>query len=123
VRGRGLALLAQAGLALASSAGGVEPPDERAARIERQLLASCSCHPKKIAGLPLQGEVRAAIAAGIDEGLDDNAVLWRVLERHGTALLQAGVEDIALRARAVLVITPFALLLGAGAFLLQLRER
>ncbi len=94
----------------------------RAVRIERQLLASCSCHPKKIEGLPLQTEIRGAIRAGIAGGLDDNAILWQVLERHGTALLRAGIEDVALRAKAALGVTAFCLLLGSGAFLLQLRR-
>ena len=99
-----------------------DPGEARAARLEQQLLASCSCHPKKIAGLPLETEIRSAIAAGIASGHDDGTILWAVLQSHGTALLSAGIDDVEQRARAAVAIIPLCLTLGAAALLLQLRR-
>jgi hypothetical protein len=96
--------------------------DARAAAIEHELLASCSCHPKKIAGLPLEAEIRAAIREGIAEGKDDDAVLWAVLQTHGTALLAAGIQDLQARAAAFSVESGALVLLGLGVLLLQLRR-
>lgn len=119
---RFLPLIAATLVALAlGCAAELDGPHARAARIEQQLLASCSCHPKKIEGLALEQEIRSSILLGIERGLDDDAILWATLERHGRALLEAGIADIAERARAVLVIAPLSLLLAAVAFLLQLR--
>jgi hypothetical protein len=117
------ALLAAVALGLGlACAPASDEAGARAASIERQLLSSCSCHPKKIEGLPLQTEIRSAISAGVAQGLDDNTILWRVLERHGRALLEAGVEDVALRAQVAIWTMAFCLLLGSAAFLLQLRR-
>jgi len=96
--------------------------DARAASIEHKLLASCSCHPKKIAGLPLETEIRAAIREGIAAGLDDDAVLWSVLQTHGTALLAAGIQDLQTRALAFSVETGALVVVGLGVLLLQLRR-
>lgn len=117
-----LAALALA-LACVGSPDGADPVDARAARLERQLLASCSCHPKQIAGLEVERDIRAAIRAGIAAGHDDGDILWSVLQAHGTELLTAGVADVERRADAVLVATPAVFLLGAAALLLQLRRR
>ncbi|HTO70287.1 MAG TPA: hypothetical protein VMR31_10540 [Myxococcota bacterium] len=97
--------------------------DARAASIEHKLLASCSCHPKKIAGLPLETEIRAAIREGIAEGKDDDAVLWGVLQTHGTALLAAGIQDLETRAAAFSVETGALIVVGLGVLMLQLRRR
>ncbi|HKC52367.1 MAG TPA: hypothetical protein VKF60_16365 [Myxococcota bacterium] len=97
--------------------------DARAASIEHKLLASCSCHPKKIAGLPLELEIRSAIREGMAEGLDDDAVLWRVLQTHGTALLAAGIQDLEARAAAFAAETGVLIVAGLGVLLLQLRRR
>jgi hypothetical protein len=96
--------------------------DARAASIEHKLLASCSCHPKKIAGLPLEKEIRAAIREGMADGLDDDAVLWRVLQTHGTALLAAGIQDLEARATAFAAETGLVIVAGLGVLLLQLRR-
>lgn len=109
-------------LAALACAPADDPFEARAARLEEQLLASCSCHPKKIAGLPLETEIRAAIAAGIASGDDDGTILWSVLQSHGTALLTAGIDDVEQRARAAIAIVPLCLTLGAAALLLQLRR-
>ncbi len=119
---RTTALCALLLLAALACAGESDPGELRAARLEQQLLASCSCHPKKIAGLPLEREIREAIAAGIAGGDDDGTILWSVLQSHGTALLSAGIEDVELRARAVIALVPLCLFLGAAALLLQLRR-
>jgi hypothetical protein len=97
--------------------------EARAAAIEHKLLASCSCHPKKIAGLPLEHEIRAAIREGIGAGLDDDAVLWSVLQTHGTALLAAGIQDLETRALAFAVETGALVVVGLGVLLLQLRRK
>lgn len=97
--------------------------DARAAAIEHKLLVSCSCHPKKIAGLPLEKEIRAAIREGMAEGLDDDEVLWRVLQTHGTALLAAGIHDLEARAAAFAAETGLVVVAGLGVLLLQLRRR
>jgi hypothetical protein len=96
--------------------------EARAASIEHKLLASCSCHPKKIAGLPLETEIRAAIRDGIAAGEDDDAVLWGVLQTHGTALLAAGIQDLQTRALAFSVESGALVVLGLGVLLLQLRR-
>jgi hypothetical protein len=114
-------LVATLGLVLAC-APGADPLEGRAERIEARLLASCSCHPKKIEGLPIEREIRAEIRRLLAEDLDDDAILWAVLERHGTALLEAGIEDVEVRAAAVLVETAVILLLSAAVLLLQLRR-
>ena len=95
---------------------------ERAARIERDLLVSCSCHPKKISGLPIESAIRESIAAGIGRGQSDAEILWDVLMEHGNALLRAGIEDVALRASAAAGVSATALLAGLGVLLLQIRR-
>ncbi|MFI5315907.1 MAG: hypothetical protein ACHQ6T_09405 [Myxococcota bacterium] len=117
------ALVLVLALAAAPACERATTADARAESIEHKLLASCSCHPKKIAGLPLETEIRAAIREGMAAGLDDDAVLWRVLQTHGTALLAAGIQD--LQARAVAFSVESLLLVGAGlgVLLLQLRRR
>jgi hypothetical protein len=80
------------GILLACAPEGGDPLDGRAQRIEQRLLASCSCHPTKIEGLPLEREIRAEIRRLLAENLDDDAILWAVLKTHGTALLEAGIE-------------------------------
>lgn len=115
--------LAAALLAATSACVRETSVDARAASIEHKLLASCSCHPKKIAGLPLETEIRAAIREGIAEGKDDDAVLWAVLQTHGTALLAAGIQDLEARAAAFSVETGGLVVLGLGVLLLQLRRR
>jgi hypothetical protein len=94
----------------------------RAAELERRLLVSCYCHPRKIAGLPIQEEIRSVIQAGIDAGLDDDAILWKVLETHGTALLSAGVDDLETRALAFATESALIVIVGLGVLLLQLRR-
>ena len=118
---RSLALLALV-LCAAPGCERVTDVDARAASIEHKLLASCSCHPKKIAGLPLETEIRAAIREGIAAGLDDDAVLWSVLQTHGTALLAAGIQDLQTRALAFSVETAALVVVGLGVLLLQLRR-
>jgi hypothetical protein len=118
---RALALLVFA-LCAAAACERVTDVDARAASIEHKLLASCSCHPKKIAGLPLETEIRAAIREGIAAGLDDDAVLWSVLQTHGTALLAAGIQDLQTRALAFSVETGALVAVGLGVLLLQLRR-
>ena len=98
------------------------PFEVRAADLEQRLLASCSCHPKKISGLPLETRIREDIAKGLAQGLDDDTILWDLITTHGTELLTAGVEDLDARARAVLIQTPLILLAGAAVLLLQLRR-
>ncbi len=96
----------------------------RAERIERQLLVSCSCHPKKIDGLPLEGAIRETIREGIAAGQSDDEILWAALMAHGNALLSAGVEDVEVRAAAAIAGTGLALLLALGVLLMQVgRER
>ena len=110
-------------LGLGAAAGCAPDSDlERAARIERDLLVSCSCHPKKISGLPIEAAIRASIAAGIGRGQSDDEILWDVLMEHGNALLRAGIEDVALRASAAAGVSAAALLGGLGVLLLQLRR-
>jgi hypothetical protein len=110
-------------LVAAPACGRATGADERAASIEHKLLASCSCHPKKIAGLPLEREIRTAIREGMADGLDDDAVLWRVLQTHGTALLAAGIQDLEARAAAFAAETGVVVVAGLGVLLLQLRRR
>jgi hypothetical protein len=117
------ALLLSLALVAAPACERATGTDARAAAIEHKLLVSCSCHPKKIAGLPLEAEIRAAIREGMAEGLDDDAVLWRVLQTHGTALLAAGIQDLEARATAFAAETGLVLLAGLGVLLLQLRRR
>ncbi|HXZ85783.1 MAG TPA: hypothetical protein VEI82_09855 [Myxococcota bacterium] len=119
LRALALALL----LGAAPACERVTSVDARAASIEHKLLASCSCHPKKIAGLPLETEIRAAIREGIAAGLDDDGVLWAVLQTHGTALLAAGIQDLQARALAFAVETGALIVVGLGVLLLQLRRR
>jgi hypothetical protein len=95
----------------------------RAAELERRLLVSCQCHPRKIDGLPLQEEIRSAIQAGIATGLDDDTILWNVLETHGTALLSAGIDDLEERTLAFVAETALMMVAGLGVLLLQLRRR
>lgn len=122
MRGASL-LLALALLGVLGCADDPDPLETRAARIEERLLATCSCHPKRIVGLPLEREIRAAIRRGIEAGQEDDAILWAVLQTHGTALLEAGIEDVAQRAAMAAVETVLILLLAGGALLLQLRRR
>jgi hypothetical protein len=109
-------------LAVAACSGDPVMTD-RAAELERRLLVSCQCHPKKIDGLPLQEEIRSAIQAGIVSGLDDDAILWKVLGTHGTALLGAGIDDVEARALAFVAESALILIAGFGILLLQLRRR
>ena len=95
-----LCLVAAVGLLLACAAGESDPVEARAQQLEARLLASCSCHPNKIAGLPIEREIRAEIRRLLEEDLDDDAILWAVLERHGKALLEAGIDDVEVRAAA-----------------------
>jgi hypothetical protein len=123
LRWAGIAIL---GLLLALGPGcaddvGLE--ESRAQRIEQQLLASCSCHPRKIEGLEIERQIRTAIASLIDQGLDDDAILWSVLQQHGAELLSAGVEDVELRARVAFIEVGGILLVAGGVLLLQLRRR
>jgi hypothetical protein len=106
-------------------AGGcaLDSPQDRAAAIEKQLLASCTCHPRKISGLPLETQIREAIGAGIAAGLDDDAILWRVLQTHGNAILRAGIDDLETRALAFVIESGGILVMGLGVLLLQLRRR
>jgi hypothetical protein len=117
------ALLLSLALVAAPACERATGSDARAASIEHKLLASCSCHPKKIAGLPLEKEIRSAIREGMAEGLDDDAVLWRVLQTHGTALLAAGIQDLEARAAAFAAETGVVIVAGLGVLLLQLRRR
>lgn len=117
------ALLLSLALVAAPACERATGSDARAASIEHKLLASCSCHPKKIAGLPLEKEIRFAIREGMAEGLDDDAVLWRVLQTHGTALLAAGIQDLEARAAAFAAETGVVIVAGLGVLLLQLRRR
>ena len=112
------------GALLATGCGGepADPFEARAADIERRLLESCSCHPKKIEGLPLETALRQSIRAHLLTGMDDDDVAWLVLKEYGAALLRAGIEDVESRAVAVAVLTPVLLLVGAGVLLLQLRR-
>jgi len=123
VTGVARALLLSLALLAAPACGRVTDVDARAAAIEHKLLASCSCHPKKIAGLPLEKEIRAAIREGMADGLDDDAVLWRVLQTHGTALLAAGIQDLQARATAFVAESGLLVVAGLGVLLLQLRRR
>jgi hypothetical protein len=91
--------------------------------IEERLLASCSCHPKKIEGLDLERSIRADIRAGLLAGEPEDEILWAVLMRHGTALLEAGQGDVQLRANLALAETALVVLWAAGVLLLQLRRR
>jgi hypothetical protein len=116
------ALLLSLALLAAPACGRVTDVDARAAAIEHKLLVSCSCHPKKIAGLPLEKEIRVAIREGMAEGLDDDAVLWRVLQTHGTALLAAGIQDLEARATAFAAETGVLIFACLGVLLLQLRR-
>ena len=117
------ALLLSLALLALPACGRVTDVDARAAAIEHKLLVSCSCHPKKIAGLPLEKEIRVAIREGMAEGLDDDAVLWRVLQTHGTALLAAGIQDLESRATVFAAESGLVVVAGLGVLLLQLRRR
>jgi hypothetical protein len=122
VRGIGAALLVL--LAIASGcASESDPLADRAARIEARLLASCSCHPKKIEGLTVEREIRTQIRTLIGQGLDDDEILWATLMAHGTELLEAGIEDATLRATVAMAETGAILLVACGVLLLQLRRR
>jgi hypothetical protein len=115
-----LALAACAALGLGACGPG--DASDRAARLERTLLESCSCHPKKISGLPLESAIRASIAEGIARGLPDDEILWQTLLEHGNALLRAGVEDVAERAAAAAGVSAALLLSGLALLMLQLRR-
>jgi len=72
-------------------------PNDLAARVadlERRLTTTCACHPRKIEGLPIQGEIRADLAAWIREGKGDDEILWLAFARYGSALLAAGIQNL-----------------------------
>ncbi len=96
--------------------------DARAQRIEERLLVSCSCHPRRIAGLPIEQELRVAIRVLVEQGLDDDTILWTVFQQYGSDLLRAGVQDVELRANAALAEIGGILLLTCAVLLLQLRR-
>ena len=64
------------------------------AELERRLTTTCACHPRKIEGLPIQGRIRADLAAWIREGKGDDQILWLAFSRYGSALLAAGIQDL-----------------------------
>lgn len=113
-------------LAVVSGCGGGadrDPVAERASLIEARLLASCSCHPRKIEGLTVEREIRTQIRTLIGQGLDDDEILWATLMAHGTELLEAGIEDATLRANVALAETGAILVVACAVLLLQLRRR
>jgi hypothetical protein len=97
--------------------------EARVDAIEERLLASCSCHPKKIEGLDLQRTIRTDIRTHLLAGKPDDEILWALVMKHGNALLRAGQGDVQLRANAVLAETALVLVWAAAVLLLQLRRR
>jgi hypothetical protein len=96
-------------------------PDDVAARVadlERRLTTTCACHPRQIEGLPIQGQIRADLAAWIREGKGDDEILWLAFARHGRALLAVGIQDLrgefllALGVVAGILVTGFAILVA-----------
>ena len=72
-------------------------PNDVAARVadlERRLTTTCACHPRKIAGLPIEGKIRADLATWIREGKGDDEILWLAFARYGKALLAAGIQNL-----------------------------
>jgi len=113
-------------LLLALLAPGVEGchrthPNDVAARVadlERRLTTTCACHPRKIEGLPIQGRIRADLAAWIREGKGDDQILWLAFSRYGSALLAAGIRNlegeflVAMGVVVFILVTGFALLVA-----------
>jgi hypothetical protein len=94
----GLGILALA-LCLFHFGGGCSPIGEadvnaRVLDLERRLITTCACHPRKIEGLPIQHALRADLKAWIEEGHDENEILWLAFRRYGKELLAAGVENL-----------------------------
>lgn len=90
----------------------------RVADLERRLTTTCACHPRKIAGLPIEGEIRADLATWIREGKEDDEILWLAFSRYGNALLAAGIRNlegeflVAMGVVVFILVTGFALLVA-----------
>lgn len=96
-------------------------PNDVAARVadlERRLTTTCACHPRKIEGLPIQGQIRADLAAWIREGKGDDEILWLAFARYGSALLAAGIQNlegeflVAMGVVAFILVSAFAILVA-----------
>jgi len=100
-------------------------PDDVAARVadlERRLTTTCACHPRKIEGLPIQGEIRGDLAEWIREGKSDDEILWLAFSRYGRALLAAGIQDLEGEFLVALGVMAFILVSGFGVLVAHLRR-
>ena len=68
--------------------------DARVANLERRLTTTCSCHPRRIEGLPIEAAIRADLRRWILEGRDDDTILWMAFQRYGKELLTAGIRNL-----------------------------
>jgi hypothetical protein len=92
----------------------------RVADLERRLTTTCACHPRKIAGTPLEAAIRADIARWVEAGKPDDEVLWLAFARHGRALLSAGIADLRGEFHAAIGVTALVLLASAATLLAHL---
>jgi cytochrome c-type biogenesis protein CcmH/NrfF len=98
-------------------------PNDVAARVadlERRLTTTCACHPRKIEGLPIQGRIRADLAAWIREGKGDDQILWLAFARYGSALLAAGIQDLEGEFLAAMGVVALILVSGSTVLVLHL---
>jgi hypothetical protein len=86
--------------------------DARVAEIEHRLTTTCSCHPRRIQGLPIEGAIQADLRRWVLEGKDDDTILWLAFSRYGTALLTAGIQN--LQVEVVYAGGTVAIILAAG---------
>ena len=102
----------------------VHPGDvaARVADLERRLTTTCACHPRKIEGLPIQGEIRVDLAGWIREGKSDDEILWLAFARYGRALLAAGIQDLEGEFLVSLGVMAFILVSGFGVLVAHLRR-
>lgn len=115
-----LALLALP--ACGSSPGRGSDLDAHVAALEKRLTTTCACHPRKIEGLPIQGEIQADLRRWIQEGKSDREILWLGFTRYGNRLLAAGIADLAARLRLAIYVTVFIALLGLAVLVANLRH-
>jgi len=103
--------------------GGGEDVAAKVEQLERRLTVSCACHPRKIEGLPIQTALRADLKAWLEEGKDDQEILWLGFKRYGGELLAAGIADLEGRVRQALWVVAFVTLAGFALLVANLRRR
>ena len=121
-----LGILALA-LCLFHFGGGCSPIGEvdvnaRVLDLERRLTTTCACHPRKIDGLPIQHALRADLKGWIEEGRDENEILWLAFRRYGKELLAAGVENLEGLVKMAAAIVAFIALSGLFILAVNLRR-